>query len=351
MFVKKRNDKNEISRYKACLVAQGFSQRAEIDYDETYSPVMDIITFRYLISLSVSKELDMRLIDIITAYLYGMLENDIYMKAPKGFQLSQVNTSQPRNMYSIKLRRSLYGLKQSGRMWYNRLSEYLFKDGYINNPICPCVFIKKSELGFAILAVYVDDINLFGTLEELTKAATYLKDEFEMKDLGKTKYCLGLQIRHKSNGILIHQSRYLEKVLKQFNMDKAHPLSSLMIVRSLDAKKDHFRPKEENETLLGPEVPYLSTIGALLYLAQCIRPDIAFSINLLARFSFAPTGRHWNGLKHILRYLRVTTDFGLFYSNELTLKGYADSRYLSDPHKARLQIRYVFTCGNIEISW
>ena len=104
VFVKKRNDKNEIARYKARLVAQGFSQRAEIDYDETYSPMMDIITFRYLISLSVSEELDMRLIDIITAYLYGMLENDIYMKVLKGFQLPQVNTSQPRNMYSIKLR-------------------------------------------------------------------------------------------------------------------------------------------------------------------------------------------------------------------------------------------------------
>ena len=104
MFVRKRNDKNKFSRYKARLMAQGFSQRPGIDYDETYSPVMDIITFRYLISLSVSKGLNMRLMDVITAYLYGMLENDIYMKVPEGFQLPQVNTSQPRNMYSIKLR-------------------------------------------------------------------------------------------------------------------------------------------------------------------------------------------------------------------------------------------------------
>ena len=146
----------------------------------------------------------MRLMDVITAYLCGMLKNDIYMKVLGGFQLPQVNTLQPRNMYSIKLRRSLYGLKQSRRMWYNCLSKYLIKDVYINNPICPCVFIKKSELGFSILAVYVDDINLFRTPEELTKAATYLKNKFEMEDLGKTKYCLGLQIKYKSNGILIH---------------------------------------------------------------------------------------------------------------------------------------------------
>ena len=96
-------------------------------------------------------------------------------------------------------------------------------------------------------------------------------------------------------------------------MDKAYLLSSLMIVRSLDAKKDPFRPKEENEALLGPEVPYLSAIGALLYLAQCIRQDIAFSVNLLAIFSSAPTRRHWNDVKHILRYLRETINLDLFY--------------------------------------
>ena len=95
MFVRKRNDKNEIARYKARLVAEGFSQILGIDYDETYSPVMDIITFRYLISLSVSEGLDMHLMDVITVYLYGMLENDIYMKVLEGFQLLQVNTSQP----------------------------------------------------------------------------------------------------------------------------------------------------------------------------------------------------------------------------------------------------------------
>ena len=99
---------------------------------------------------------------------------------------------------------------------------------------------KKSESGFAIVAVYVDDLNLVGTPEELTKIANCLKNEFEMKDLGKTKFCLGLQIEHLSNEILVHQSMYTEKVLKQFYMDKAHPLSTPMVGRSLDLKKDPF---------------------------------------------------------------------------------------------------------------
>ena len=115
-------------------------------------------------------------------------------------------------MHSIKLRRSLYGLKQSGRMWYNRLSEYLKREEYENNPICPCVFIKKSKEGFVIVAVYVDDMNLIGTTNEIKETANYLKKEFEMKDLGDTKYCLGLQIEHLNSGVLVHQSKYTKRI-------------------------------------------------------------------------------------------------------------------------------------------
>ena len=138
----------------------------------------------------------------------------------------------------------------------------------MNNSICPCVFIKKTENGLAIIAVYADDLNLIGTLEELIKTTNYLKKKFEMKDLGKTRYCLGLQIEYCLNGVLIHQSPYTEKVLKRFYMDKTHPLSSPMVVWSLEVTKDPFRPKDETEELLGPEVSYLSAIGALMYLAN-----------------------------------------------------------------------------------
>ena len=205
----------------------------------------------------------------------------------------------------------------------------------------------------AIVAIYVDDLNLVGTLEELTKIANCLKNEFEMKDLGKTKFCLGLQSEHLPNEILVHQSTYIEKVLKQFYINKAHPLSTPMVGRSLDVKKDPFQPQEDDEETLGPEVPYLSAIGALMYLANCTQPDIAFVVNLLARYSSAPTQRHWNGIKHILRYLRGTTDLGLFYPNgsKPQLVGYADAGYLSDPHKGRSQSGYLFTYGNTIISW
>ena len=138
---------------------------------------MDAITFRLLISFAVPKGLDMRLMNVITIYLYESMDNDIYMKIPKGFKLPEENNTKPCSMYLIKLQRSLYELKQSGRMWYNCLNEYLLKEGYMNNPICLCIFIKKSEIGIAIITVYVDDLNLVGNLEELIKTTNYLKKE------------------------------------------------------------------------------------------------------------------------------------------------------------------------------
>lgn len=129
VFVRKRNENGEIARYKARLVAQGFSQRPGIDFDETYSPVVDATTFRYLMSLIAHEGLNLHMLDVVTAYLYGSLDSDIYMKLPEGFNLPEANNSGSREDYSIKLYKSLYGLKQLGRMWYNHLSKYLLKEG------------------------------------------------------------------------------------------------------------------------------------------------------------------------------------------------------------------------------
>jgi hypothetical protein len=126
-----------------------------------------------------------------------------------------------------------------------------------------------------------------------------------------------------------------------------------MVVRSIDIEKDPFRPPDEEEEILGPQVPYLSAIGALMYLANSTRPDIAFAVKLLARHSAKPTKRHWVGVKTVLRYLNGTRDLGLFYSRnqDPILLGYTDAGYLSDPHNGRSQTDFVFLQGGIAISW
>ena len=135
-------------------------------------------------------------------------------------------------------------------MWYNRLSEYLLKEGYQNNPICPYIFLKKSQSGF------------------------------DTKNLRKTKFCVGLQIEHLIDEIFVHHSTYTGKFFKRFYLDKVHPLNTPMQIHSLDVKNDIFRPRDDNEELIGPEISYHSAIGTLIYLANKTRPDIAFSVNL-----------------------------------------------------------------------
>nr|CAD39881.2 OSJNBb0067G11.4 [Oryza sativa Japonica Group]CAE05263.2 OSJNBb0115I09.25 [Oryza sativa Japonica Group] len=195
----------------------------------------------------------------------------------------------------------------------------------------------KSLNGSCIILVYVDDLDIIGTTEDIKEAMAYFKTEFEMKDLWKTKFCLDLQLEHLPEGVFMHQSTYTKRVLGKFNMNKCHPLKTPMVVQSLEADKDPFKPKEDDEEVLGPEVPYLSAIGALMYLANCTRPDIVFAVNLLARYSATPTRRHWVGVKTILTYLRGTQDLGLWFpkNQDPSMVGYVNAGHMSDPHNAR----------------
>ena len=120
-------------------------------------------------------------------------------------------------------------------------------------------------------------------------------------------------------------------------MDKTYPCKTPMVVRSLDIEKDPFRPREEGEKILGSEVPYLSAIRALMYLANSTRLDIAFVVNLLARHSGTTTKRHWVGFKTIFRYFNGIRDLGLFYmkNQDQSLLGCTDAGYLSDPHNGK----------------
>jgi hypothetical protein len=132
-------------------------------------------------------------------------------------------------------------------MWFNRLKEFLQNKGYSNSDDSPSVFNKKSTTRFCIILVYVDDLNIIGHTKDIDTARNHLKTEFDMKDLGRTKFCLGLQVEHLHTSILVHQSAYVQKILKKFNMDKAYLARTPMIVHALEKDKDPFRPKEEGE--------------------------------------------------------------------------------------------------------
>jgi hypothetical protein len=230
--------------------------------------------------------------DVVSAYLYGSLDSDIYIKVSNGISVPNANVGC--SMYCAKLKKSLYDLKQSRRMWYNRLKEFLLNKGYSNNDDYPCVFICKSSIGFCITSVYVDDLNIIGTELDINKPRDHLKMEFEMNNFGKTNFFLGLQLEHLPTGILVHQSSYVQKVLEKFNINKVNLSKTPMVIRALEKDIDPFRPRQEGEEALGSEYPYLSVIGTLMHLTNNTRLDIIFAVNLLARYSVAPTMCHWN---------------------------------------------------------
>ena len=260
IFVKKRNAQGEIVRYKMRLVAQGFTQRPGIDFQFTYSPVMDSETFRYLLGMAVQYSLDTQLLDVVTAYLYGPLDAQLYIRPPPEF-LDQISPEDTNDNYSgLRLQKALYGLKQAGRMWYKHLKDFLLFHNFQHDQALPCLFTLQHTSGFVVIVVYVDDLNLVGTSATCQYAIALLTDQFEMKLLGRTSFCLGLQLTHiRGGGIFLHQTTYTQKLLKRFVMDKANPLSAPMIGRN-KTSDDPYAPCKEEEEEFHNQTQYLAAV-------------------------------------------------------------------------------------------
>jgi hypothetical protein len=177
-----------------------------------------------------------------------------------------------------------------------------------------------------------------------------LSGNFEMKDFGRVSSCIGFQIEHFPRRTFVHQSTYLRKILNKFGMTNCNPINTPMEVRG---DRELYGPPKEGEQLLGNSATYFSAIGALMWLANRTRPDIAFAVNVLARYTSRPTERHWSGVKRIFRYLKRTSDYGLLYQRNTNWEiiGYADAGFKSDPLTARSQGGHVFLAGNAAISW
>ena len=271
--------------YKVCLVAQGFTQQPGVDYNFSYSPVMDLGTFCYLLGMATQYFLDTQLLNVVTAYLYGPLDAQIYIRPPPDF-LPNTPKEDPPGMHSgLQLQKAFYGLKQAGRMWYQHLREFLLQHQFKYDQVLSCLFTLHNSSGFVVVAVYVDDLNLVGTLTIYQHAMDLLTTRFEMKLLGKTSFCLGLQISHIPTGsIFLHQTSYTQKLLKRFRMDKSSPLSASMMGRSRTSN-DPYRPCKKEEEEFYDKTHYLAMVGALLYLSTFIYSDISFATSILARHS------------------------------------------------------------------
>jgi len=212
-----------IERYKARLVARGFSQQYGLDYDETFSPVTKITTVRVLLALAANKGWNLWQMDVKNAFLHGELDREIYMSQPMGFQ----NQDHPEYVY--KLRKALYGLKQAPRAWYGKIAEFLTYSGYSVTSADCSVCVKSVNTKLANVLVYVDDLIITGDCEEeIFLIKQNLSVRFQMKKLGQLKHFLGLEIDYTHEGLVLHQKRYSRDLLKKFGMVNCKPISTPM---------------------------------------------------------------------------------------------------------------------------
>lgn len=198
VFKTKRDSKGNIERYKAILVAKGYTQKDGIDYKETFSPVFKKESLRIIMAMEAHFNLELHQMDVKTAFLNGDLEEEVYMDQPEGFI-----TSEKENMV-CKLRKSIYGLKQASRQWYIKFNDTIKSYGFVENIIDRCLYMKVSGSKFIILVLYVDDILLIANDKSLLfDVKKFLSKSFEMKDMGDASYVIGIEIfRDREQGIL-----------------------------------------------------------------------------------------------------------------------------------------------------
>jgi histone deacetylase 1/2 len=298
--IKKKVD-GSIDRYKARLVAKGFEQRYGIDYEDTFSPIVKIATIRIVLSLSVSRGWSLQQLDVKNAFLHGVLEEEVYMKQPPGFE----NPHAPH--YICKLDKALYGLKQAPRAWYSRLSSKLCELGFIPSKADTSLFLFKNSGITMFLLIYVDDIIVTGSSDRaITTLLQELNKYFSIKDLGDLHYFLGIEVKKIKNGLLLTQEKYATDILGRVGMHNCKSAPTTLYSSEQLSLTDGTPLGSEDST------QFMSIVGALQYLTLT-RPDLAFSVNKVCQYLHAPTTEHWIVAKRILRYVKDTLKLGITF--------------------------------------
>ena len=322
-----------VQRYKARLVAQSITQQYGTDFDETFCPVVRQESLQLLMALSVRYGLSIHQVDVTTAFLNGILKDEVYMQQPKGFECPG------KEEFVCKLNKSIYGLKQLPCCWNSTLDAFLKEMQFTQTASDPCIYCRKAGKDIMFIGVYVNDIILAAKNEkQLKQVKENPSNKFDIKDLGELKYFLGIKVEQnkESGSVWIGQPAYIENLLKRLGMQDSKPTSTPAEVSSkLKPAPSQAEPVNQTE--------YQSAVGSLMYLAVSTRPDIAFSVNNLAWFNSNPQKEHWTALKRILRYLKGTTNIGILYKHDGSDKcvQYSDADWAGDPSDRKSTSGYI----------
>ncbi|GKC10875.1 zinc finger, CCHC-type containing protein [Tanacetum coccineum] len=339
IFKRKMKVDGTIDKFKARLVIQGFRQKEGIDYFDTYALVASITTIRLLLALAAIHNLMIHQMDVKIAFLNGDLEEEVYMKQPKGFVTLG-------NEHKVcKLVKSLYRLKQAPKQWHQKFDEVVLSSGLLLNQSDKCVYSKFDDSGKGvIICLYVDDMLIFGIDQnQVDKTKKFLSSKFSMKDMGEVDVILGIKIKCENKGIVITQSHYIEKILKKFNREDCSLVSTPM---------DLVEKLKPNTGKLVDQLKYSRAIDCLMYAMTSTRPDIAYAVGRLSRFTSNPSRQHWHAITRVFKYLKGTMNYGLSYVGyPLVLEAYSDASWINHVEDSSSTSGWVFLFRGGVISW
>ena len=340
VFKIKRNADGTVERYKARLVARGFTQVEGEDFVDTFAPVVPMKTLRSFIATAAKRNYLVHQMDVETAYLNGVLREEIFMTIPKGVSGTHLDGK------VCKLQKSLYGLRQAGRRWYETLTEYLIHIGFQQARSDPCMFTRTN----CLLTIYVDDIMIAAKNEScMNRLKSELSARFKMKDLGTCHFILGIHVEISEERINLHQRKYTEDLLQTFGMKDANPVATPLEYTQRLCSEGVSKPLGTEEQRL-----YRGIVGKLQYLAVATRPDIAFAVGMLGRFCHAPNESHMGAAKRVLRYLRGAMDLGISFSRGQTpdaLIAQSDADFKGDLDTRKSTSGHVLKFAGGPIDW
>src|ERR1044072_4074451 len=339
IFKNKSDESGTVTRNKARLVAQGYTQVEGIDFDETFAPVARLESIRLLLGVACILKFKLFQMDVKSAFLNGYLNEEVYVEQPKGF----VDPNFPDHVY--KLRKALYGLKKAPRPWYERLTKYLTDKGYRKGGLDKTLFVKNEGGKIMVAQIYVDDIVFGGMSDKMVKHfANQMQAEFEMSLMGELTYFLGLQVTQMEDSTFFSQSKYARNIVKKFGIENAS--------HKRTPAPTHLKLSKDTSGINVDQSLYRSMIGSLLYLTAS-RPDITFAVGVCARYQAEPKVSHINQVKRILKYVSGTYNYGMLYSHgcEPILSGYCDADCVGSVDDRNSTSGGCLYLGNNLVSW